>query len=158
MRYWRVAVVPLLLSCGGGCGAVAPSSGAVDFQYTVTKHAGETFSFEARVTVDHDVSGVSKATLASVTLEAVSPAGTSLRFLRALEADTTLNGAHTELVSLDLPQSASSGPLLVRYRADIKPFFTDGHTMVIDWHGVIDPDVQLPPGGVTIKLHIVVAT
>lgn len=153
MKRVGVGLLALLASCG------ATSPDPFEFEFVLHRPASGEFSFQSTIAVDQSVNGVDHATLSSVTLEAVSPAGTTLDFLELVQADALVHGEHTPLVAFAATERETSvAPLTILYEKDLRPLFPDGHTIVIAWHGEVAPNVSWPIDGFRIRIRITIAT
>jgi hypothetical protein len=132
-----------LALAGSGCSSVAGvQQTTIDF--SILPRADGTFWGWTNITVQQDVNQSNGATLLSVTLDVANPPGTpDLSFLKTLDgvADAPNDaGPQTPVLSLDdFPKGEQAVVMNVLYHGDLRPFFTDGHTIRLEWTGTINP-------------------
>ena len=152
-RFGWLLFLSALLATAGGCGGKI-EGGDIEFEYTVENAPGGNFSFETDTVVEQDVTS-HHASLSSVTLEIVSPAGATLAFISHAEASAVVGGVTTKLVTLTNVPKVSTIPLDIVYHGDLQPLFPDGHTIRVLWTGRVDPSFgPLPKGGITVRCRI----
>jgi hypothetical protein len=152
LRYGMV-VVAALFGCVAACGGRIEGAD-IEFDYTVQNVPGGLLAFETVTVTEQDVSS-HHASLTSVTLEVVSPSGTTLAFLSDLQASASSGGATTQLVTLTTVPHSTTAPLDIVFHGDLQPFFPDGHTIRVRWKGHLAPSFgPLPSGGVTVRCRI----
>jgi len=148
-----VILVAAFLGLAAACGGRIEGND-IEFDYSVGNVPGGLLAFETITVVEQDVSS-HHASLTSVTLEVVSPSGTTLAFLEDLQASGVAGGGTTPFVTLTNVPHASTVPLDIVFHGDLQPFFPDGHTIRVQWKGHLDPTFgPLPAGGVTVRCRI----
>lgn len=148
MRTLALVAVAALTLPGAGCAAlVGVTDTEIDF--TVTPGTTNAFFGFTEITVDHDTSSASRATLLAVTLDTLKPEGTAdLTYMKTLVGETVLGTERTLLVTGDkFPRGEQAVALDVKYDGDLRPFFKDGHTIRIEWNGTTTPGYKWPADG-----------
>ncbi len=142
----------LALGCGGRIEGqrVEGEDGYVVFDSVIPGGASGAFEFDSLTTTDVDVSS-EHGSINWATIEATS-SGQNLGFLKDIEAYAQ-RGDKRRLASF----TGGGAPvpeieLVVAYKGDLVPYFTDGNHLAMHWKGHINGVV--PKGGIAIRCRV----
>ena len=142
------------------CTAIAGSYDASTW-FIVSPQASGSFKGWSEITISQDANSVSGATLDWARLDLPQDSTASdLTFIKDVSADLVLNNAdgtqeRAPVAEQDtMPKGEPNVLLDLLYEGDIRQFFSDGHTVRIEWKGTRNPDVAIPAGGLWVEVRV----
>jgi hypothetical protein len=137
-----------------GCAGLAGEE-EVESGFPVRPTPDGSFFGWTEITISADANDAERATLVSARLDVADPSQASdLSFLRTLKGEVVLDTERTLVVDEDsFPKGERPVGLNIVYGGDLRPFFKDGHTIRLEWTGLIDPSFSpWPAEGIDCKV------
>lgn len=137
-----------------GCAGLAGEE-EVEAGFPVRPTPDGSFFGWTEVTISADANDAERATLISARLDVADPSQASdLSFLRTLKGEAVLDTERTLVIDEEsFPKGERPVGLNIVYGGDLRPFFKDGHTVRLEWTGLIDTSFSpWPPDGIDCKV------
>ena len=125
-------------------------------KFLVNPGASGTYNGWSEITITQDASSVSGAIVewARLDLPEDSPAE-DLTFIKDVYGELVVGDTRTPVAEQDtMPKGEPNVLLDLLYEGDIRQFFSDGHTVRIEWKGTRNPDVAIPAGGLWVEVRV----
>ena len=148
-----LAALALLTSCSFVAGQHDATT-----KFLVSPQANGTFWGWSEITISQDADSVDGATLQFARLELPEDStAEDLTFMQGVLAEVVTPDERVAVAKKDqFPEGEPYVPLDLLYDGDLRGFFTDGHTVRIEWTGSRNPAVPIPEEGywVTVRVRV----